>query len=312
VTGYPGPTKTLSANYTVAGTQFAYADEDADVLEPEDIWRHGRATEEHTHDSARGLPVRRIETASNPAAPGHVQILSDDLRWWGAVAGAIRTAVSREGNQTLDGTWRFNAPVLLAAQLTTPAAPGASLSLIYVKPDGKMYIRSGSGPEQTVGPPPTWNLPAKTWETTQVPGQQPALVSAPFASPTWVLAYDPTTTETAYSRVRVPGSYVAGLPLSLAVAWSAANGANGQTLNWVWTFARASRGEAIPHAWGPTATIAATYTGAAGDYYQLDTGTTTIAGLQPGDTLYVALARTGAVGNVAGDAYVLDASVAFA
>lgn len=312
MTSYPGPTKTLSTNYTVTGTQFAFADEDADALEPEDIWRQGRAVEEHTHDGQRGLPVRRVDTASTPAALGQVQILSDDFRWWAAAAGAVRTAVSREGNQALDGTWRFNAPVVLAAQLSTPAAPGASLSSVYVKPDGRMYIRSGTGPEQGVGAPPTWNLPAKAWETDQVPGSSPELARlSGTVAPDWVLAFDAASNEIATIAVRVPSVYVPTTPLPLAVAWQAPGGADGQTLTFRFGFARRGPGQASPSAWGITTDLVATHAGAAGGY-QVTTGTVTVPSLAPGDRLYVGLQRLGNTGNVPGDAQVFDGSVAFA
>jgi hypothetical protein len=315
VTTYPGPTKVLSANYTVPGTQFAIADEDEDALEPEDIWRQGRAVEEHQHDTGRGLPVRRIETASAPAAPGHVQILGDNLRWWADTADEIRTALTREGDQIIDGVMRFNQPVLMQAQLVTPLAPGAGLSYVYPKPDGRLYIRSGAGPEQGVGAPPTWNLPAKAWETDQVPGVQPALVRVPWMCPTWVLAFDPNGTapgEATHARLRVPGTYVPGLPLPLAVAWTAPAGVAGQTTTWRFYFARCGTGEPMPNAWAVTPELVATYAGGSGECYQVVTGSTTVPGLLPGDSLFVGLVRLGGVGNVAGDAWVIDASVAFA
>lgn len=312
MTTYPAPTKVLSANYDLAETQFAIADEDEDGLEPEDIWRLARAVEEHQHDDSRGLPVRRVETASAPQAPGHVQVQGDDFRWWGDTTDAVRTALTREGNQVIDGVFRFNQPLLLAAQLVTPPAPGASLAYVYAKPDGKLYIRSGAGPEQGVGAPPTWNLPAKAWEGDQVPGTNPELLRLPWLSPTWVLAYDATASEIVYARLRVPATYVPGLPLPLAVAWTAPAGASGNTMTWRFAFARQAVGSAIPGTWDVTADLAATYAGGAGSSYQVVQGGATVPGLQPGDGIFVALQRLGATGNVVGDAYMIDASVAFA
>lgn len=312
MTTYPGETKTLSANYDIPDTQFAVADEDDDALEPEDIWRLARAVEEHQHDDSRGLPVRRIEIASSPAAPGHVQILGDDLRWWADTSDAIRTALTREGNQVVDGVFRFNAPLLLAAQLAAPAAPGVGLSYVYAKPDGKLYIRSGSGPEQGVGAPPTWNLPAKAWEGDQVPGQNPELLRLPWLAPTWVLAYDRTASEIAYARLRVPATYVPGLPLPLAVAWTAPAGAAGETITWRYAFARQAPGAVVPTAWDVTTDLATTYAGASANCYQISAGSASVAGLQPGDGIFVALQRLGNTGTLAGDAHLIDASVAFA
>jgi hypothetical protein len=312
VTTYPGPTKVLSANYTVDGTQFAIADEDEDVLEPEDLYRGNRALEEHQHDDARGLPVRRVETASAPAAAGHIQVAGDNLRWWGDVADEIRTALAREGNQVIDGIFRFNSPLLLAAQLVTPAAPGPALSYLYAKPDGKLYIRSGSGPEAGVGAPPTWNLPAKAWEGDQVPGQNPELKRLPWLSPTWVLAYDSTASEIAYTRLRVPATYVPGLPLPLAVAWTAPSGAAGLDMTWRWAVSRAAVGQPVPTVWEVTADMVTAYAGSAGDCYQVHTGSITVPGLLPGEGIFVALQRLGVTGTLTGDAHLIDASVAFA
>lgn len=308
MTTYPGPTKTLSANYTVSGTQFAYADEDGDALEPEDIWRHGRATEEHTHDSARGLPVRRIETASAPSAPGHVQVLADDLRWWAAAAGAIRTALSKEGNAVVDGTWRFNLPLLLAAQLSAPSAPGVGLTYLYAKSDGRMYSRSGSGPEMGVGAPPTWNLQAQGWITDQVPGTNPELVRQAFTAPTWTLAYDAAATEVAYQGVRVPATYVPGLPLPISIAWSAPVSAG--TVKWRCSFGRSGAMQPLAGAFDVSTDIVASYGGAAWAY-QYCSGSITVPGLTAGDHLHMALARVGAEDDLAGDAFFIDGAVVF-
>lgn len=309
---YPGPTKVLSANYDLADTQFAIADEDEDALEPEDLYRLARALEDHQHDDSRGLPVRRVETASAPSQAGHVQIQGDDLRWWADATDAVRTALPREGNQVIEGVFRFNSPLMLAAQLAVPAAPGVALSYLYTKPDGRLYIRSGVGPEQGVGSPPTWNLPAKAWESDQVPGSNPELKRLPWLSPTWVLAYDQTASEIAYARLRVPSSYVAGSSLPLAVAWTAPSGAAGVGLTWRFAFAKQSVGAAIPAVWDVTQDVVATYAGATGDCYQVATGSAVVAGLLAGDGIYVALQRLGATGTLTGDAHLIDASVAFA
>lgn len=150
---YPGPTKVLSANYLVSGSQFAIADEDGDALEPEDIWRLARAVEDHTHDDDRGLPVRRLDAVSAPTAPGHVQLAGDDLRWWAGTAGVPYTAVNADADQAISGFKRFNAPLLLPGQIATPPAPGVGLTYLYTKPDGLLYQRSGDGPETPVPDP---------------------------------------------------------------------------------------------------------------------------------------------------------------
>jgi hypothetical protein len=309
MTSYPGPTKTLSTNYTVEGTQFAIADEDDDALEPEDIWRQARAKEEHTHDDQRGLPVRRVETASAPQAPGHVQILGDNLRWWAQAVGEVRTALAREGDAVLDGTIRFNLPLLLAAQLVTPPAPGTNLSYLYAKPDGRLYIRSGSNPEAGVGSPPSWNLIGKGWETDQVPGANPELVRLALTSPTWALAYDAAATEVAYSSFRVPATYVPGLALPLMVTWTGAT--PGGSAKWRLSFARYGPGDQLTGAFQVSTDLTSAWVGAGAWAYQEIAGSITVPGLQPSDRLNVALARVGPDDDLAGDGYVLDASVTF-
>jgi len=70
----------------------------------------------------------------------------------GAVVGTTNTQTLT--NKTLTAP-TMDTPAITAGakmtQIATPAAPGAGLSLIYPKSDGKLYIRSGTGNEATVG-----------------------------------------------------------------------------------------------------------------------------------------------------------------
>ena len=183
---YHGPTKTLSTNYTVEGTQFAIADEDGDVLEPEDIWRQGRAVEEHTHDDQRGLPVRRIDAVSLPSDTGHITVDGDDFKWWGDLSGSVLTAVTNGTDQTIDGVKRFADPLLLPRQVAAPPAPGPGLGYLYLGPSDRLYLRSGNNPPAPVGTPGML-VPALAWQTTQATGQPSVAQITLGADPAWAL-----------------------------------------------------------------------------------------------------------------------------
>src|SRR5262245_43092534 len=47
----------------------------------------------HDHASGRNLGVARVQTALAPSAAGGVVVNGDLWQWWGATAGAVRTAV---------------------------------------------------------------------------------------------------------------------------------------------------------------------------------------------------------------------------
>jgi hypothetical protein len=215
---YPGPTKQLSSNYTVEGTQFAIADEDGDVLEPEDIWRHSRATEEHTHDDQRGLPVRRIDAVSAPSDTGHVQVDGDDLKWWGDLSGSVMGAVTTNSDQTIDGVKRFADPLLLPRQVSAPPAPGSGLGYLYLGPSDRLYLRSGNNPPAPVGTPGLL-VPATAWQTQQTAGQ-PSLAQITLgADPVWALVYNVATNQYATLTTVVPYNY-GGTPIVCYVHWT--------------------------------------------------------------------------------------------
>jgi mRNA-degrading endonuclease toxin of MazEF toxin-antitoxin module len=218
---YPNESKVLSSNFTVAGTQFAIADEDEDTLEPEDIWRHARATEEHTHDDDRGLPVRRVDAVSAPSATGHVQVNGDDFRWWGDLSGAVMSAVVNGTDQTVDGVKRFVDPLLLPRQVTDPPAPGTGLGYLYLGPSDRLYLRSGSNPPAPVGTPGTV-VPPLAWYTTQGAGQALQQQLA-LTAPTWVLTYRPAGNDYASLTTVVPYTY-GSTPITFHVTWTCGPG----------------------------------------------------------------------------------------
>lgn len=218
-------TKSTSVNYTAAGTAFPIATDAGDDLAKEDLFTLQKGVEEHTHDSTRGLAVRRVNTSSAPAATGQVQINNDDLRWWAAIAGAIRTAANLEGAQTWTGQQRFNQPILVPHQGSTPAAPGAGLAVIYVGTDGLVYKRSGTGNASPVGALPGLVFKAETLRTLGTPGtwaelRQVALGDA-GAFLEWVQTFDGTATEKVEMSFPVPPSYT-GTPINILVTWKTA------------------------------------------------------------------------------------------
>lgn len=104
-----------------------YADSDADPVD--------RATQVanavynldlHDHTSGKGLGVGRVQTTTAPSAAGMVQTTGDAFRWWGASAGAVRTAVDLEGAQTIAGAKTFSAAATFSS--TVAVATGITTS----------------------------------------------------------------------------------------------------------------------------------------------------------------------------------------
>jgi hypothetical protein len=212
--------KTSSTNYSAAGTQFPIATDPGDDLEDDDLFLLQAALEQHTHDSTRGLAVRRLHTSSAPASTGQVQIDGNDLKWWAAVAAAVRTAATIEGANTWTGAQRFNQAVVMP-HLATPAAPGAGLSILYPKTDGLFYRRSGTGAEVPVGTTPGALLHAKMFDTLGTAGTWAELRSVNLSGGDdidWVLTFDGTSTEKATVGLPVPPGY-AGTPITFYIEW---------------------------------------------------------------------------------------------
>jgi hypothetical protein len=78
----------------------------------------------HDHTSAKGLGVGRVQTGAAPAAAGQVRVNGDAWQWWGATAGAVRTALVA-GDALSDPVVR---DALLLGEQGTALAPDVSLT----------------------------------------------------------------------------------------------------------------------------------------------------------------------------------------
>lgn len=310
---YPGPTKTLSNNYTVEGTQFAVADEDGDVLEPEDIWRHGRAFEEHTHDDERGLPVRRLDAVSTPTDTGQVRVDGDDFRWWGDLSGAVVTAVTSGTDQTVDGIKRFADPILLPRQVTSPPAPGTGLGYLYLGPNDRLYLRSGLSPGAPVGTPGLL-APALAWQTQQTTGQPSVGQITLGGDPVWSLVYNQAANQQATLTTVVPYTY-GGTPISCYVHWTYPVLVG--FVNWTLLAQVTPPNTAFSAApWVAVATITDSALAAPSAVHMRSLMQWTAGLPQPGDVVKFALKRDNTTEIAAGaalpgDAFVLDTGLVF-
>lgn len=95
----------------------------------------------HDHTSAKGLGVGRVQTSAAPAASGQVRANGDAWQWWGAAAGAVRTAVDLEGAQTISGAKVFSANVGVGV---TPEAMLAGYPTLRIGRDGAVYAGSSN------------------------------------------------------------------------------------------------------------------------------------------------------------------------
>jgi hypothetical protein len=218
---YPGATKPLSVNYTAGGEPFAIGDDVEDDLDPRDVWRVARSLEDHNHGDGRGLPINRIGTATAPQTPGDLQVQGDDFRWWGDGTDQILSAVDRETNQTVNGTKRFNQPLLLPRQISPPVAPGVGLAYLYLGPGDRLYLRAGGAAPAPVGTPGLLAA-ALNWNTRQGTGEA-KLQQLGLGVPTWTLAFGAGNNEVATLSSVVPFTY-GGVPLTYYVTWTAPAG----------------------------------------------------------------------------------------
>jgi hypothetical protein len=102
----------------------------------------------HDHTSAKGLGVGRVQTSSPPAASGQVRANGDAWQWWGATAGAVRTAADLEGTQTISGGKTFTGGVRVDPNLGVGMVPGAGLSVLA--PTGTAFeVKTGTAPGTT-------------------------------------------------------------------------------------------------------------------------------------------------------------------
>lgn len=310
---YPGPTKVLSNNYIVDGTQFAIADEDSDVLEPEDIYRANRALEDHTHDDERGLPVRRLDVVSTPSDTGHVRIEGDDFTWWGDDVGAVMTAVNSGTDQTIDGVKRFVDPLLLPRQVSSPPAPGPGLGYLYLGPNDRLYLRSGNNPPAPVGTPGLL-VPALAWQTQQVAGQPGVAQITLAGDPVWALAYDQAQNQQATLMTVVPYNY-GGTPIACYVHWTypVITG----VVNWTLLAQVTQPNMAFSDSpWVSVASITDNAPAAPSPIHMRSLMQWTVGMPNPGDMVKFALKRddateVGAGTSLPGIAYVIDAGLVF-
>jgi hypothetical protein len=79
----------------------------------------------HDHTSAKNLGVGRVQTSAAPAASGQVRANGDAWQWWGATAGAVRTALDLEGAQTISGLKTFTGGVRVDPHLGVGVTPAA-------------------------------------------------------------------------------------------------------------------------------------------------------------------------------------------
>jgi hypothetical protein len=220
---YPGPTKELSVNYGAGGQPFAIGNEGEDDLDERDLYRLARAVEDHNHGEGRGLAVNRIGTTTAPQTAGDLQVQGDDLRWWADLADAIYSAVNAQADQTVNGTKRFNQPLLLPAQATPPAAPGLGLGYVYLGPGDRLYLRAGNGSPTPVGTPALMAA-ALAWQTTQAAGQTQLQQLAQLTAPTWVQSFRPASDDVMSLTTVGPFTY-GGTPVTVHLTWTCGPGA---------------------------------------------------------------------------------------
>jgi hypothetical protein len=219
---YPGDTKEFSVNYGGGGEPFALANDIEDALDPRDIWLLARAVEDHQHGTGRGLPINRIGTASAPQAPGDIQVMGDDFRWWGDDSDAVLSAVNTTTAQTVNGTKRLNDPLLLPRQASAPPAPGAGLGYVYLGPGDRLFLRAGTNQPTPVGTPALLAAPL-AWQTTQGAGQAQVQQIALGGAGVWTLGYRATGNDYASLFTSAPPTY-GGTPITVTVAWTGPTG----------------------------------------------------------------------------------------
>ena len=294
---YPGPTKTLSVNYTGGGEPFALADDVEDELDPRDVWRVARSLEDHQHGDGRGLPINRIGTATDPQVPGDIQAQGDNFRWWGDDTDQILSAVDRETNQTVNGTKRFNQPLLLPRQASAPAAPGVGLGYVYLGPGDRLFLRAGNNAPTPVGTPALLAA-ALNWNTNQQPGQ-PLLQRLGYSSPTWVLSYRSNLPEVATLSTVAPFTY-GGTPISAYITWSCPAGTG--KINFTLQARKAAIGDSLLGALTAVATL--TLDAPDADHTHRQSVLQWTTGLPaPGDVLFYGLQRDTAAEAAAGTAF---------
>ena len=309
---YPGPTKELSVNYTAGGEPFALANDAEDDLDPRDIWRVARSLEDHQHGLGRGLPINRISTTTSPQVPGDIQVTGDDFRWWGATAGAVMTAVNTTKDQTVNGTKRFNGPLLLGRQASAPADPGSALGYLYLGPNDRVFVRSGGRQPAPLASPSMLASPL-AWRTTQGTGQAQLQELLIGSAPVWTLGFRAGGNDLC-SLMTVAPFTSASAPITLYVTWTTTTTATGK-VNFTLLARVTPPGGDLTQSWAQVATATADATGTA--YQHLQTPVVGSTGLPgPGDVVHLALQRNDANEQAEGTRYagvasVIDSSAVF-
>lgn len=115
---------------------------DGDAFDREHVNGLAQNFDEHDHTSSKGLAVGRVQTSSAPAQSGQVRVNGDNFQWWGASAGAVRTAVDTASDQTIAGEKVFSENVGLGV---VPAAFGVTYRALQVGGSGALYGAAAGG-----------------------------------------------------------------------------------------------------------------------------------------------------------------------
>lgn len=135
---------TITAAMNFSGiSAFSYATEDGDQYDRMHVAGPAIALDAHDHGDTKGTGVARLQTSAAPDAAGEVQITGDTLKYWAASAGAVYTAVTLAGTQTVSGDKTFTGALVLPQSATpTPTAEG---SIAWDTDDNRLAIGDGAG-----------------------------------------------------------------------------------------------------------------------------------------------------------------------
>ncbi len=187
-----------------------------------DLYDHLGSKQASTTSSAQGVWAFTGRSVSETWEVVITTAGSQARRLWGGIKVQLGE-LGVIGASTFNGAATFVAEIVaqvaIAAQagvkmtqIATPAAPGAGLTLLYPKSDGKLYTRSGTGTETTVGE--GWNATTKAVATA---GQTVFPLGATATRVAWVFVngvfrdasqYTVQATTITFSAGRVVGDEV--------------------------------------------------------------------------------------------------------
>jgi hypothetical protein len=123
--------RSTATNFSAAGMAFTLATARTDAFVYTDVTVLAAAVDGHDHSSTKGLGVKRLQTGSTPTLAGEVQVTGDSLKWWGATAGAVRTACDLESTQTVAGAKTFSGAVSFTSTfaISGPGSFGGTLTV---------------------------------------------------------------------------------------------------------------------------------------------------------------------------------------